>query len=376
MASTAHAATLNVNCGARNGLNSIGAALKVLQGGESRGPDAINVKGACHENVVIQSMDRLTLNAVNGASITDTSGGTDYVMQVLKSSTVDVKGFIVNGGIGVICAESSTCTFSGNTFQESVGDGVAIFRSYSDLLSSNIIQNNAGNGLFVSSGAVVRTIDLQIRNNGGAGAQAVAGGNMTFFTSSSMNNGGDGILARTHSTVRINGFTAQGNGGAGVAIGDLSFAWFQGEANNITGNHGGADGITDVECLPQYSATRGVATTGGTTNCVEQTEEGLFATQIQLDSAEIPPGNPNVVSAFIPTGRDSEVCFVSLGDSGFYLGSFAPTTCLGRTYQGQKGLVVILSTIGWELPSDFVMRVSVYHKGAKYYGQPIYWPGD
>jgi hypothetical protein len=160
------------------------------------------------------------------------------------------------------------------------------------------------------------------------------------------------------------------SGGAGVEIGDLSFVWFRGQVT-LTGSHGG----TDVECLPQSSATRGVLASigNGTTNCVEPTEEGLFATQIQLDSTETPAGNPTLVRAFIPTGSDSEVCFVNLGDSGFYLGTFAPTTCIRRTYLGQKGLVVILSTTGWELPGDFVMRVSVYQKGATSYGQPIPW---
>src|ERR1700745_2755640 len=74
-ASTVKAGTLYVNCGGRVGLSSIGAALKQLQYSEGHGPSTINVSGACHENVLIQSVDRLTLNAVNGASITDASGG-------------------------------------------------------------------------------------------------------------------------------------------------------------------------------------------------------------------------------------------------------------------------------------------------------------
>jgi hypothetical protein len=104
-------------------------------------------------------------------------------------------------------------------------------------------------------------------------------------------------------------------------------------------------------------------------------EEGLFAKQVQLDASQVVPGSgQTLIAAFMPTGSDSEVCFVNLGDSGFYLGYFAPTTCIRRTFNGTKGLVVILSTSGWAMPTDFVMRVSVFQKGAKFYGQPIPYP--
>src|SRR5271169_5653703 len=73
--SVAQALTLSVNCGSKEALTSIGAALKALQRFEFGGPATINVSGACHENVVIQSIDRLTLNAAPGASISDQSGG-------------------------------------------------------------------------------------------------------------------------------------------------------------------------------------------------------------------------------------------------------------------------------------------------------------
>ena len=103
-------------------------------------------------------------------------------------------------------------------------------------------------------------------------------------------------------------------------------------------------------------------------------DDSLFAKQIQLDYSEISiDSDYTLVAAFIPTGSDSEVCFVNLGDSGFYLGYFAPTTCIRRTYMGQKGLVVIVSTAGWVLPTDFVMRISVYQKGAKFYGAPVFY---
>src|SRR5271165_763667 len=91
--SLAQALTLSVNCGSKEGLNSIGAALKVLQGPLGLLPSTINVSGACHENILIQNMDRLTLNALGGASITDVSDGTHEVIDVQTSTGFTLNGF-------------------------------------------------------------------------------------------------------------------------------------------------------------------------------------------------------------------------------------------------------------------------------------------
>src|SRR5215469_10118029 len=97
-ASTVRATTLSVNCAAKEELHSIGAALKVLQNGEGHEPSTINVSGACHENVVIHSVDRLTLNAINGASVSDASGGKLDVIDTFDSHDVAIKGFTIDAG--------------------------------------------------------------------------------------------------------------------------------------------------------------------------------------------------------------------------------------------------------------------------------------
>src|SRR5262245_21080929 len=89
-ATTANAVTLRVNCGEHTGLTSIGAALKALQYSESRAPATINISGACKENLLIQSFDRLTLNGLPGASVTDASGGTSDVIDVADSQSVSI----------------------------------------------------------------------------------------------------------------------------------------------------------------------------------------------------------------------------------------------------------------------------------------------
>jgi len=79
-------------------------------------------------------------------------------------------------------------------------------------------------------------------------------------------NAGHGIRVESGSEASLDDGSIGNSGGAGVEIGDLSFVWFRDQVT-LTGNQGG----TDVECLPQFSATRGVLASIGsaTTNCVE-----------------------------------------------------------------------------------------------------------
>jgi len=85
---------------------------------------------------------------------------------------------------------------------------------------------------------------------------------MEFSAGSISHNGGVGAQVREGSIARLSGAITN-NGGPGVLIHDLSMVTFDGAT--VTGNGGG----TDVVRNPQYSATRGVADTGGITNCVE-----------------------------------------------------------------------------------------------------------
>jgi hypothetical protein len=293
-ASTVRATTLAVNCAAKDGLHSIGAAVKVLQNGEGHEPSTINVSGACDENVVIQSLDRLTLNAVNGASVSDASGGTLDVILIQDSRDVSVNGFTINAGAGgsangVDCSEYSLCRLSGNLVQGAGnGGGVAVFAASNVTLDGDTLQSN-GIGLLVRTGSTVRSggqgrpitaqnngqgislardataaIAVVISNNSIVGALAQFNSTMDL-TGSISGNGGAGVLIREASAARLDA-TISGNTGPGVLIQDLSMVTFTG--GTVTGNGGG----TDVVCSPQYSATRGVKGVVGTqaaTNCNE-----------------------------------------------------------------------------------------------------------
>src|SRR5262249_19197938 len=126
-AGSAKAATLYVNCGGKGGLTSIGAALKTLQYSEDHGPTTINVAGACRENILIQNTDRLTLNALQGASITDASGGLKDLIDINNSSGFTLRGFTLTGGIDTVsCYYQSHCLLVQNTISGGSGNAIAV----------------------------------------------------------------------------------------------------------------------------------------------------------------------------------------------------------------------------------------------------------
>jgi hypothetical protein len=253
----------------------------------------VRVTGACTENLAVIGFNRLTLLAEPGASISDASAGTDFVVNAQNTLTFDFEGFTVNGGLGVSCGEYSTCLFAGNTFQNSADSGVRLARATA-ILQGDTIQNNAGRGISMTAGAQATIFGETIQDNGAAGALVAFGSNLTVFGSTIQRSGGFGVRVLQHGTARIidstiqgNGIdglrvesageasvenggvgtTIAGNGGAGVRITDLSMVVFLGP-DFISGNLGGSD----VMCQPQFSATRGVFTdvVGATiTSCIE-----------------------------------------------------------------------------------------------------------
>jgi hypothetical protein len=295
-ASTVKATTLYVNCGGKAGLTSIGAALKALQYSEGHGPGTINVSGVCHENVVIQSLDRLSLNAVNGASISDASGGKLDVIAISDSRDVSINGFTINAGSdgvsftnGILCGDWSSCRLSGNVLQGAgSGAGVTVAGAALATLDGDVLQRN-DTGLLILSGSKVRAggsarpftsrnnnIGMEVRR--GAFAFVVANidannlglsvrfqSTVELANSSITGSANAGALVSEGSFARFNGSNITGNAGGGVVYSDLSMGNFVG--TTVTGN----GGQTDVLCNPQYSATRGTGTigTGSTTNCVE-----------------------------------------------------------------------------------------------------------
>lgn len=278
----AKAANIAVNCDKKE---TIHKALKLLADSNPQGPNSITVSGSCKDNVLIQSMDRLTLITKNGASITDRSSGNSIVLDIEDSHSVTVKGFTINGGfVGVGCYSASVCYLAGNTIQAAVASGVGVGGGSRAFLESNLVQNGAGRGSTVEGGSQMSSSNDVFQGNAAQGV-VLEGAYFVATNSSFLNNGagimtaasnllvhggsvsgnaGNGMTMLAGSTLVFrDGATVIGNGGDGVHLEDASFGGFQ--SATVTDNLSGLD----VNCAPQFTITHFVARTGGITNCVE-----------------------------------------------------------------------------------------------------------
>jgi len=169
---SAHATTLTVNCGGKYGLTTIGAALKALQYSEGHASSTINVSGTCNEDVVIQGMDHVTLNAVNGASIHDPSQGANTTLVIDDSRDVAINNFVIDGyaagtsGNDVVdCQDASVCRFNGNTVQDAPqGAGIGVWSGSYAEIDGGFLQNNSvwtGLAVFRSARARVQGVTMQ-----------------------------------------------------------------------------------------------------------------------------------------------------------------------------------------------------------------------
>jgi hypothetical protein len=306
--SAAQAGALMVNCAGKSGFNSIGAALKMLKYTEPQGPNVINVSGACHENLLINNMDLLTISGSNGASITDASGGTADVVDI-RNSRVTIIGMTIDGLNSVNydtvdCEQISQCTLTGNTLQGG-GDVVGVYNLASARIVGGVIQNGTSDGILafgdvVAAGVIIqsnpvgvivqrgararlsiadpatdpiRAITPTTVANNGAGVQVSQGTEFSCTGCLVQDNAGDGINLDVSAAATIRqGFLANGstmpavvtrNSGHGVYVGDLSSAFFKGAS--VTGN-----GSSDILCNSTTAVTRGALAAVGSTarsNC-------------------------------------------------------------------------------------------------------------
>lgn len=241
---------------------------------------------------MIQSVDRLTLIAKNGASITDSSDGSLAVVDIEDSQGATLQGFTVNGrSAGVLCGASSVCYMTSNTVQDSAGVGISVFAGSHAFLESNVIQNNAFRGSTVDSGAQVFSSNDIFQSNGEQGVNVGLGAYFQASNSGFLNNGvgiraglatlllnsvtitgnvGNGVTLLGSAAATFAGSTTiTGNGGSGVYLEDGAFAGFI--SANITGNLSG----TDIVCAPQVPITHFIERTGGITSCVENGTSAL-----------------------------------------------------------------------------------------------------
>ena len=94
----AHAANVVVKCGSKGAHSTITSVLKLLHPEE---PNIRTISGACNENVLIQSFDRLTLKSTSGSAVNDVSGQPQYD---IEDSHVNLEGLSLTAALRVLFA--------------------------------------------------------------------------------------------------------------------------------------------------------------------------------------------------------------------------------------------------------------------------------
>ena len=82
------------------------------------------------------------------------------------------------------------------------------------------------------------------------------------------------------------------------------------------------------------------------------------------------------INAFVPTGSDSPICLVTLGESNGYSAGPSPAICIPRLFEGQKGVRIIVIPYFVPFRTDLTLTVTVYQKSARRYGQPVLYTGQ
>jgi len=301
----AQALTLAVNCGSTERLNSIGAALMVLKGPLASLPNTINVSGACNENILVQNMDRLTLNAVNGASITDASDGTHEVIDVANSAGFTLNGFTITatcpsscmngaGADAISCYQGAECLLINDTISGAGnGAGIGVYPLSKVIVQGGTLHNNYF-GLFTNDSGEMLVMGVTAQNNlygvflnhGGSvsihvGADGVTpsvitsntqqgiftnlGGTVSVHAPANItNNGADGVYLALGSKLFVGGgvggsggISITGNAGSGVSVNDVSIAQFGSNAH-VTGN-----AATNIACNAATTVTAGAIEAAG-----------------------------------------------------------------------------------------------------------------
>ena len=198
--SSAHAATLNVDCDAGN---TIMAALSNVKPG-----DTVLVSGTCKEQVnIAPEITRVTLDGQKKATIQH-PGGQQASPHALynRGKEIIIKGFTVTGG----------------------QDGIHLSGPASAVVDGNLVTKNSGRGIHIDKGSVVRILNTTVEQSGGIGID-ITGASYAYIgvfiprvptlgPNTIRNNGGPGINIERTAGAWIVGNTISGNKGSGIAV--------------------------------------------------------------------------------------------------------------------------------------------------------------
>lgn len=97
----------------------------------------------------------------------------------------------------------------------------------------------------------------------------------------------------------------------------------------------------------------------------------IGAGYVELTAAQV--SALNLVDAFIPTRSANRKCLVTLAESNGPLAGRG-VACVTRTFNGVEGVRIVVGYLT-DLPSDFVLSLTVYQQGARRYGPPVLYTG-
>jgi len=240
----ANASTFYVNCDRTGPTGKISNFLKFINPIE---PNVIKVSGTCHENIQINSFDRLSLIAMPGATLLDTSNGGQPVIQVDDSRRITIQGFtIVGGNTGITCLNGSLCRLYSNVIKNADNAGISIYDSEANLWN-DIVQDNGGNGLIID-GSRVRASQLTVTGTRGLGMNIANSSSLTLDGADLENNQGGGIFLVSNSGLNLLNATVTQNPSAGIVVlWNSSMATYQVTVTNNAANGVYVEGNSTVD---------------------------------------------------------------------------------------------------------------------------------
>ncbi len=215
----AQAGDSKVNC---NSPGANGKIANVLSRLDPAATNVVHVSGYCHENLVIQGFDRLSVIGESGAAIEDHSGGQLAVVEIRDSQRVVIQGFTIRGGsTGLLCREFSYCRFTGDMVEDtkpSTAGNAGIRIDRSDAKLTNIVVRNVADAGIFLTGAKAAADNVSV--NGVKNVNPFPGGIGVFMDASSLRGGpitiqyvdGTGIAALNGSVLDNSALTVTDNG--------------------------------------------------------------------------------------------------------------------------------------------------------------------
>ena len=192
-ASSAHAATIAVDCDAGNTLT--GAVANVKSG------DTVLVSGTCKEQVSIPpEIVRVTFDGQKKTTIQHPGGAAASPHAFYnRGKEITIKGFTVTGG----------------------QDGIHLSGPASAVIDGNVVVKNSGRGIHIDKGSIARILNTTVEQSGGIGID-VTGASYAYI----------GVFIPRVPALAPN--TIRNNGGPGINIERTSGAWIVG--NTISNN--------------------------------------------------------------------------------------------------------------------------------------------